>query len=95
MRLERPVRVRILDHEYLIKSDEEDKYVQNIARFVNDKFREIKENTEGLSETKTAILAAFDIASEYFHLLKAREDLVENIERRAQTLNSHIDSITM
>jgi hypothetical protein len=40
-------------------------------------------------------LAAFDIASDYFQLLKARDKLVENIERRAQALNSHIDSITM
>ncbi len=69
--------------------------MKNIAQYIHDKFGEIRENTEGLSETKTAILAAFDIASEYFHLLKARDDLVENIEKRAQTLNSHIDSITM
>jgi cell division protein ZapA len=93
--LEKPIRIKLLEHEYLIKSDENEEWVKNIAQYIHDKFGEIKENTEGLSETKTAILAAFDIASEYFHLLKARDDLVENIERRAQTLNSHIDSITM
>jgi len=93
--LEKPIRIKLLEHEYLIKSDENEEWVKNIAQYIHDKFGEIKENTEGLSETKTAILAAFDIASEYFHLLKARDDLVENIEKRAQTLNSHIDSITM
>jgi cell division protein ZapA len=93
--LEKPIRIKLLEHEYLIKSDENEERVKNIAQYIHDKFGEIRENTEGLSETKTAILAAFDIASEYFQLLKARDDLVENIESRAQALNSHIDSITM
>ena len=93
--MEKPIRIKLLEHEYLIKSDENEEWVKNIAQYIRDKFGEIREDTEGLSETKTAILAAFDIASEYFQLLKARDDLVENIERRAQALNSHIDSITM
>ena len=66
--MEKPVRVRIFDHEYLIKSDEDEAYVQTIARYVNEKFWEIKEHTEGLSVNRTAILAAFHIASEYFQL---------------------------
>jgi len=93
--LEKPIRIKLLDHEYLIRSDENEEWVKNIAQYIRDKFGEISEDTEGLSETKTAILAAFDIASDYFQLLKARDKLVENIERRAQALNSHIDSITM
>jgi cell division protein ZapA len=91
--LEKPIKVKLLDHEYLIRSDENEERVKDIAQYIHDKFREIRANTEGLSETKTAILAAFDIASEYFQLLKARDELVENIERRTQALNSHIDSV--
>ena len=93
--MEKPIKVKLLDHEYLIRSDENEERVKDIAQYIHDKFGEIRENTEGLSETKTAILAAFDIASEYFQLLKARDDLVENIKSRAQALNSNIDSITM
>lgn len=91
--MEKPIKVKLLDHEYLIRSDENEERVKDIAQYIHDKFGEIRENTEGLSETKTAILAAFDIASEYFQLLKARDDLVENIERRTQALNSYIDSV--
>ncbi len=93
--MEKPIRIKLLEHEYLIKSDENEERVKNIAQYIHDKFGEIREHTETLSETNTAILAAFDIASEYFQLLKARDDLVENIESRAQALNSNIDSITM
>lgn len=92
--MEKPIRIKLLDHEYLIKSDEDEDKVQNIAKYVHDRFKKVRENKEGLSERKTAILAAFDIANEYFQLLKAQDDLVTKIERRAQALNSTIDSIT-
>ena len=92
--MERPVRVKILDREYLIKSDEEDEYVQSIAKFVDDKFRAIRENTEGLSEGRMAILAAFDIASDYFQLLKEHDDFAKDIQQRARSLNFQIDSVT-
>ena len=39
--------------------------IHKIAEYVNEKLREIKNNTEDLSEKKTAILAALNIASEY------------------------------
>ncbi|MDY6971604.1 MAG: cell division protein ZapA [Thermodesulfobacteriota bacterium] len=92
--MEKPIRVRILDHEYLIKSDEGEKHVQEIAQFVNDKFMEISNSAGGLSEKKVAILAAFHIASEYFQLLKKRDDLVRDVQKRARALNYQIDSVT-
>jgi cell division protein ZapA len=92
--LEQPVKVRILDHEYLVRSDEGEKQIQRVAEFVNERFKEIKDGTQGLSETKTAILAAFHIASEYFQALKDRDDLSEEVQDRARALNLRIDSIT-
>lgn len=91
--MEKPIRIRLLDQEYLIRSDEDEERVQNIAQFLDEKLREISENAGGLSEKKAAILAAFDIASEYFHILKERDDLAKNIERRARALNHQIESI--
>ena len=91
--MEQPVKVRILDHEYLVRSDEGEKQVQRVAEFVNERFKEIKDNTQGLSETKTAILAAFHIASEYFQALKDRDDLAKDVQERARAMNLQIDSI--
>jgi len=91
--LEQPIRVRILDYEYLIRSDEDEAHVLKIAEYVNEKLRDIRDNTEGLSEKKTALLAAFHIASEYFQILKRDEELRSRIEARAQALNTEIDSI--
>jgi cell division protein ZapA len=91
--LEKPIRIKLLDHEYLIRSDEDEERVQNIAQFLDGKLREISQNAEGLSQRKAAILAAFDIASDYFQILKERDDLARNIERRARALNHQIESI--
>jgi cell division protein ZapA len=92
--LEKPITVRILDQEYLIRTEEDEAKVQEIARFVSNKFREISTHTKGLSERKTAILAAFDIASDYFQLLKERDSVTTDIQKRARALNYQIDSVT-
>ena len=91
--MEQPVRVRILEHEYLIKSDEDEDRVHEIAKFVNNKLLDIINNSNGLSERKIAILAAFHIANDYFQLLKERGDMVTDIQKRALLLNNQIDSI--
>lgn len=92
--MEKPVKVRILDNEYLIKSEVEDiEEVYRIAEYVNEKVNEIIENSEGLSEKKTAILAALHIASDYFQVLKDRDDLLANIHQRSKALIYSIDSL--
>jgi cell division protein ZapA (FtsZ GTPase activity inhibitor) len=88
-----PVKVKILDHVYLVKSDEEVETVLEIARYVDEKMREIKDRSGGLGDQKTAILAALDIASEYFQALRERDELLESIRHRTNALICHIDSM--
>jgi cell division protein ZapA len=90
--LKEPVKVKILDTEYLIRSDESSEEVQRIAAFVNEKFEEITQSRAGLTEKMTAILAAFHIASDYFQLAKEREALVQGIKRKTNALIQHIDA---
>ena len=90
--MERSVKVKILDHEYLIRTDEDIEQVQRIAEYVNNKFGEIIGRTNGISERKTAILAAFHIASDYFEMIEERDRLVETIQKRSKMLNRLIDS---
>ena len=91
--MEQPVRVRILEHEYLVKSDEDEDRVHEIAKFVNNKLLDIMNDSNGLSERKIAILAAFHIANDYFQLLKERGDMANDIQKRVLLLNNQIDSI--
>jgi len=91
--LENIIRITILGNEYLIKSDENSRQVQEVADFVNSKFEEITENMEGLSERKTAILAAFHIANDYFQLQREQKHFVAEFRRRSEALINQIDSV--
>lgn len=88
-----PIKVTILDHEYLIRSDEDVEQVFKIAEYVNEKLKEINDNTKGLSGKKTTILAALNIASEYFQIQKERDDLLKEIRQRTKALIYNIDSV--
>jgi cell division protein ZapA len=88
-----PVKVRIRNAEYLVQSEDNEEQVQRIADYVNDKLKEIEEGAEGLSEKRTAILAALDIAGDYFQILKDKEDMLASLRRRTQYLIRSIDSV--
>ncbi|MBW1721438.1 MAG: cell division protein ZapA [Deltaproteobacteria bacterium] len=87
-----PVKVRIREHEYLVKGGENEQEVKRIAEYVNSKLKEIYDTSEGLSEKKAAILAALNIAGDYFQLLKEKEALLKQIKQRTESLIFTIDS---
>lgn len=92
--MEKPIRIRILDHEYLLRSDEDEVFVKKIAEFVNERLDKIRNSAENLTESKAAILAAFYIASDYFQLRKERDEVVKKFDERVRSLNFQIDSVT-
>ena len=89
------VRVEILGREYMIKSDEGEERVKKIAEYVNEKLKKIAENAKTVSTLNVAILAAMDIANEYFDALEGHKDLnrrVERIEMKSGRLIEMINS---
>jgi len=91
--MENPIRIRILDNEYLLRSDEDPEQVNEIAKLINDKLDEVRRNSGKLSEGKTAILAAFDIAGDYIRLLKERDVLLRDVQDRCRLMNRQIGSL--
>jgi cell division protein ZapA len=85
------IKIRIRNQEYLLQGDDPEEQVLRVAHYVNEKLKEVEENTEGLSEKKAAILAALNIASEYFQLIKERDELLSHIRERSQALIRNID----
>ena len=89
-----PVRVRIRDSEYLIQCDEDEEKAHRIAEYVNKRLMEVEQEATGLSEKKAALLAALNIASEYFTLLRKQEEVLGRIQQRTQALIKSIDAAT-
>jgi len=85
--LDKPIKIKILDNEYLIKGKGNDiDNVYRIADYVNEKLKETDENSNGLSEKKAAILTALNIAGEYFQALKERDELQKKIQEKTKSL---------
>jgi len=91
--LVKTVKVRVFDHEYVVKSGDDDEQALRIAEYVNEKLGEIKDNNMELSEKKIVILAALNIASEYFQLLNERDELLARLQQRTEALIYNIDSV--
>ena len=91
--MDRAIKIKILDNEYLIRSKGNDSdNVYKIAEYVNEKLKETDEISSGISEKKAAILTALNIASDYFNLLDERDKLLEEIQKKSQSLISVINS---
>lgn len=88
-----PVKVRIRNAEYLVQGEDNEQQLQRIADYVNDKLKEIEQGPEGLSEKRTAILAALDIAGDYFQILSEKENLLSSLRTRTQSMIRSIDSV--
>ena len=75
------VRVEILGREYTVKSDEGEERVKRIAEYVNEKLKRISDRTKTVSTLNVAILAAMDIANEYFEILEGHSNLTQKVEK--------------
>lgn len=84
------VKLRIRDHEYLLRSDGNEEEILRLAEYVNARIQEA--SGEGLSEKKTAVLAALHIASDYFQAVKERDEALARTRSQAEALIRQIDS---
>jgi len=80
------VKIKVKDREYIVRGSDDREQILKVAAYVDKKLKEISDSKKGLSEDKTAILAALDIAGDYFQLIKEREDLLTEINNRSQRL---------
>lgn len=90
--MERLVEVSILGHEYTVKTDADAEYIQEIASYVDQKMSEIVRNTKTVSTLNVAILAALNIADDFFKERDKREDLLTQVENRSKEIVEAIDT---
>jgi cell division protein ZapA len=80
------VRIKIQDREYVVRGSDDREQILKVAAYVDRKLKEISDSNKGLPVDKTAILAALDIAGDYFQLIKEKEDLLAEVNSRSQRL---------
>ena len=87
----RSIEVKILGQNYAIKTDEDEAYIKSIARYVDEKLKEIYSVAPNISQTKATVMAAFGIADELFKLRIEHEDLDRMIDEKTKILSGLLD----
>lgn len=65
--------VQIMGHEYPVEANPGDElYVNRLAQFVEEKMREVKEESQVVDSYKLAVLAAMNISDELFRIQDAK-----------------------
>ncbi len=85
------IEVEICGERYIIKSDLDTQEMLRIARYVDEKMKEVKRNTPIISSSKLAILAALNITEELFQLQLQKEEMENAVEQRSFKLIKLLD----
>ena len=81
--------VTIFNQTFRVRSGDDPEYVQELARYVDEKMSELAEQTLTVDTLKLAILAALNIADDY---ISTREEL-EQFERRVAESTSRLTEL--
>ncbi|MFT9848932.1 cell division protein ZapA [Aneurinibacillus sp. REN35] len=76
--------VEIYGQYYTMKGDSSSSHMRMVAGYVDDKMRKIASANPRLDTNKLAVLAALNMADEYFRLRLEYEELIKLLEETAQ-----------
>lgn len=89
--MEHKVKVKIFGNMYNIQGDAEPEYIVKLAEYVNEKMQEVSQNLPSGNSLQIAILAALNIADEYFQLREIKSNLISDLERKTSALIHLLD----
>ncbi len=78
------VRVEIYHQTYHIRGDLDEKYVLELARFVDTKMRAVADATRTVDSQRAAVLAALNVADELYTLRQQHAELEGTLRERAE-----------
>jgi cell division protein ZapA len=88
---ERLVEIKIFGQTYTVKTDAEEDYIQEVAKYVNEKMEEVLKKTKSVSTLNVAILTALNIADDLLKEKEKRISLLREVEAKSKDLVEKID----
>lgn len=79
-----PLKVQIFGQTYSIQGDLDTRYVQKLAKYVDEKMQAIADATATVDTQKIAVLAALAIADELHNMQRERSDEEELLREQAE-----------
>ncbi len=86
------VRVEIYDQPYNLRGSDAE-YIFKLAEYVDNKMRVVAGQTQTVDSLRLAVLAALNIADEYFILKRKHEGLTADYHQRANHLAGALDEV--
>ena len=87
----RIVTVEIMGQRYPIRSSLDMAYITDLASYVDEKIQSATELSTGGDTVRIAVLAALNIADEYFRARDTGTHLGEDLERRTSEIERLVD----
>jgi len=88
----KPVKVTILDKEYLIScTDNEREQLNNAVTFLNMKMQEVKNSGKVIGSERVAVMTALNIANELLASKRENDSYTNSIDAAVQRLRNKID----
>ena len=78
--------LHIAGQRYAIKTDADQRYLTELARFVEERFGEIQKGSRGSSPHKLAMLTALNIADDLYRTRHNGEQLKKEVKTRSQKM---------
>ena len=88
------IKINILGKEYSIKSNLEEKSLNQISEYLNHKVTEVLKTTKTVATNNILILTAMNIANDYFQEKNLNEEIITTVDTKAVNLIDYIDSHT-
>jgi len=84
--------VSILNQKFILKSDADERYVQKVADYLNKKIHDIMHNSKSVSTLNVALLAALNVADDFFRMREKNKESHHSVEQKIKELVSFIES---
>ncbi|NVM20765.1 MAG: cell division protein ZapA [Desulfobacterales bacterium] len=90
--MDRIIKIKLFDQAYTFKANAQVFHAEKIANYVVEQVEKAGASAAAHSKLDTVILAALNIASDYFEMKRCREKLFEDIDQRCKVLVEYIDA---
>lgn len=78
------MRVDIYDQSYNVNAGNNEAYFRELAAYVDTKMREVADATRMVDSVKVAVLAALNIADEFFTVRSRQEEIEGPLRKRVE-----------
>ncbi len=90
--MDRLISIELFGQAYTFRASGPVSQAEEVANYVAEEVEKAQTAGEAPSKLDTVILAALNIANDYFEVRRSRQDLVRDIDQRCKTLIERIDA---